>query len=84
MENSESIRLSRLAGRSKAAVSSGGAVFTVLFLFLFCETPVSAQYQRADEVIFIGALASASAPPQRSEDSQADGRPRPATEGSRA
>jgi len=39
--------------------------------------------QQADERVFIGLLASASARPQRSEDSQADGRPRPAFEGIR-
>jgi hypothetical protein len=36
------------------------------------------------KVIFIGSLASASARPQRSEDSQADGGPRPAIEGIQA
>jgi hypothetical protein len=33
--------------------------------------------------IFIGSLASATARPQRSEESQAGGRPRPALEGTR-
>jgi hypothetical protein len=38
-------------------------------------------YQRADEEVFNGMLASASARPQRSEESQGDGCPRPAFEG---
>jgi hypothetical protein len=37
-------------------------------------------YQRGDEEIFNGTLASASARPQRSEESQGDGCPRPAFE----
>jgi hypothetical protein len=38
-------------------------------------------YRRADEEVFFGTLASASARPQRSEESQGDGCPRPAFEG---
>ncbi len=40
-------------------------------------------YQHADEEVFFGMLASASARPQRSEESQGDGCPRPAFEGQR-
>ena len=40
--------------------------------------------RRADEGVFSGLLASASARPQRSEESQADGCPRPASEGVQA